>query len=110
MYLLHSSFSIGCKVLLISSTDVAFQSGLFSNDETSSFAASPLHLLLKIMRQVMVISGNSFKTCKLATSPKDLVNTDSWSRRYFLKISKELVTGSSSILLNFLLCSIGKEW
>ena len=90
-------------MLVITSTDVVFQSGLFSNDETWSFAASPPCLLLKIMRRVRVVSANSFQTWKLEASSKDLVNTDSRSNRYFLKSSKSLVTGSSSILLNFFL-------
>jgi len=46
-------------MLQISLMDIAFQSGLFPKDETSSFnAASPPHLLLKIS-QVRVTSVNS---------------------------------------------------
>lgn len=63
-------------MLLLSSTDIAFQSGLFPKDETSSFnAASPPHLLLKIS-QVRVAPVTPYRhESYLVTSSKELVNT-----------------------------------
>lgn len=109
-YLLHSSLSIGCRLLSIAVEEHCFQSGLVWKFVKSILEASPPQRLLKMIHQVIVVSGNSPQLWRVGFSLSAFMRTEILCRRPFQSFSRSSVNGSRSIWLNFLPCRVVSEW
>lgn len=109
-YLLHSSLSIGCRLLSIAVEEHCFQSGLFWMFVKSILEASPPQCLLKMICQVIVVSANSPQLWRVGFSLSAFMRTEILCRRCFRSFSRSSVNGSRSIWLNFLPCRVVSEW